>query len=139
MKPCKLWTGATNAAGYGRVTHAGRTLLAHRVALAEHMMVPVCDLDGQVVRHTCDTPACVEPTHLLLGTHQDNMDDRAERGRAAKGEDNGRAKLTDEQCRIISAEYVKGSKDAGLPALARKYGLHRNTVRNIITGVRHVS
>ena len=41
--------------------------------------------DGLVVRHTCDNRICVNPEHLEVGTHQDNMDDMVRRNRQAKG------------------------------------------------------
>lgn len=50
-----------------------------------------------VVRHTCDTPPCINPDHLILGTHADNMRDRDERGRGSCGERHPLAILTREQ------------------------------------------
>lgn len=38
--------------------------------------------EGMLIRHTCDTPLCINPDHLIPGTHRDNMQDRLERGRA---------------------------------------------------------
>lgn len=58
---------------------------------------------GLVVRHSCDNPTCVNPKHLLLGTHQDNVADRVNRNRSAIGERNGRSKLNPEQVKEILA------------------------------------
>lgn len=78
---CWLWTGPPMAKGYGyaRLTGARRHTTAHRVAymLATGRPIP----PGLLVRHSCDTPACVFPGHLLLGTHRDNVRDAVERGR----------------------------------------------------------
>lgn len=76
---CLLYTGSTDKAGYGTVSvgHNG-CLSCHRVVY-EHLHGPI--RDGYVVRHTCDTPNCVEPTHLILGTQADNINDMIERGR----------------------------------------------------------
>lgn len=47
--------------------------------------------EGEVVRHTCDNPACCNPAHLIRGTVADNVADRVARGRSATGERNGRS------------------------------------------------
>ena len=53
------------------------------------------EIDGLIVMHTCDNPPCVNPSHLILGTPKDNMSDRDNKNRQAKGENHGIAKLTD--------------------------------------------
>lgn len=57
---------------------------------------------GQVLRHKCDNPKCVNLDHVQLGTHADNVADRVARNRSAKGERNGRAKLNEHQVREIN-------------------------------------
>lgn len=80
---CVEWNGERNKAGYGifRVSRSGVPVrrLAHRVAyrLANNVIPPV----GLVVRHACDNPPCCASTHLLLGTHADNVQDAVDRGR----------------------------------------------------------
>lgn len=72
---CREWTGARNDSGYGMVALPGKRIdRAHRVAWElTYGAIP----DGLVVRHyVCDNPPCAEPTHLLLGTHADNVADR---------------------------------------------------------------
>jgi hypothetical protein len=80
---CWPWSGATGPTGYGRlqVVSRGRTLTfsAHR-AMYEYThgtRIP----PRMVVRHTCHNPICVQPGHLIVGTHQDNMDDKRVAGR----------------------------------------------------------
>jgi hypothetical protein len=60
---------------------------------------------GLVVRHTCDNPLCINPDHLLIGTHNDNVQDKVNRGRQAKGTHNGRSKLTEPE--VIDIFYSK--------------------------------
>lgn len=77
---CWLWTGATSV-GYGMFKHTGvgATMSTHRLAY-ESLVGPIPA--GQSVLHRCDTPACVNPSHLFLGSQADNMRDCAEKGRA---------------------------------------------------------
>lgn len=76
---CWLWTGAVNDHGYGQVYVNGKLAYAHRVALVlSGRQVP----PGMFACHHCDTPNCVRPDHLFIGTNADNMRDCANKGRA---------------------------------------------------------
>ena len=77
---CLLWTGAI-ANRYGTLKVDGKRLGAHRLAWeAANGPVP----SGLHVLHRCDVPACINANHLFLGTHADNMADRARKGGYAK-------------------------------------------------------
>ena len=83
VNSCLIWQAAKNRQGYGcfnvpRPNGKQKFVLAHRMAsrLAFGPFDP--DLD---VCHHCDTPACVEPSHLFLGTQQDNASDAVSKGR----------------------------------------------------------
>lgn len=65
------------------------------------------------------------------------MDDRNKRNRTAKGEDHGNAKLTPQQVKEIRASYIKGSKEYGSPALARKYNVSFQQIHKIVTNQRY--
>jgi hypothetical protein len=75
---CWIWTGALDVNGYARIAFNGRNSKASRVAYTLFK----CEDPGALhVLHRCDMPAWVNPDHLFLGTHQENMDDRAKKGR----------------------------------------------------------
>lgn len=95
--------------GYGVFGIDGRMRLAHRVAFT----LSVGDIpDDTQVLHRCDNPKCVNPAHLFLGTHLDNMRDKVRKGRQSragrgpKGEDAATSKLTEKQVREIRDKYA---------------------------------
>ncbi len=85
---CWLWCGSPNSSGYGELKVCGRMLKAHRVSYELHIgEIP----QGLHVCHHCDTPLCVNPSHLFVGTNADNVRDRMAKGRGgcAHGAANG--------------------------------------------------
>ena len=130
---CWPWTGARTAAGYGllRSGPAGhqRREHAHRLALAfdGRPLGP-----GQVTRHTCDNPPCVNPAHLVPGTAADNSRDCVERGRSRNGFRQGaahpQAKLTEDDVNMIR----ELGRDHGITRLAARFGVSRATVDHIL-------
>lgn len=90
---CLLWKLST-VGGYGRFTIGGQRHYAHRVMwAAENGAIPA----GMLVLHRCDDRRCVNPKHLFLGTHADNMADMAAKGRSTRGR-----KLTAEHRRKVA-------------------------------------
>lgn len=97
---CWIWQGSTFQSGYGRLQWQGRTVRAHRLAyFGAHGVWP------SLVRHTCDVRLCVNPDHLLAGSHVDNMADMVQRGRSykGKGEQKSTSRFTAEQIHMIRA------------------------------------
>ena len=130
---CWLWSGAQQGAtGYGKVFARGKLRRAHREAFAAHNGVG--STENIVVRHTCDTPLCVNPAHLLSGTQADNVRDKVERGRqrGPKGEASGHSKLTEADVKAIRAAYVYRSKENNLCALARRFGVSHPVIHQIV-------
>jgi len=84
---------------------------------------------GQVVRHKCDNPKCINIDHLEIGTHQDNVNDKMQRDRhyAVKGIEHGQHKLTDAQVLGIRAKHNIVKKRI----LAEQYGVTVRTIQDI--------
>ena len=123
---CWLWKGCQTK-GYGVVARSGRQTYAHRYAHEiTHGPIP----KGSYVCHRCDQPLCCRPEHLFLGSQTDNMRDAAAKGRVARGERNGQAKLTEDAVREIRARRAAGEK---LTDLARQYGV----VFGIVSAIAH--
>jgi len=115
--------------GYGNVYWQGERLLAHRVAwMVSRGAVP----EGKNVCHRCDEPRCCRPGHLFLGEHRDNVADRHGKGRTARGEAVGTAKLTVEAVRAVRQRVAAGE---AVSAVARAYGVDRKSIRRVVQGV----
>ena len=109
---CWEWTANLYSNGYGQFYLNGTMVLSHRLSyvmnhpltidLWKHREIFVC--------HRCDNPRCVNPAHLFLGTHTDNMKDMVAKGRGkqVKGEKHGRSKLTETDVREIRTKYANG-------------------------------
>lgn len=122
---CTLWTGCRNNMGYGavRVDHGGKGkvhIYAHRFAW---MLLNGPIPDGLIVRHRCDTPACVNPEHLELGTMKDNSQDMVKRGRNVPGR-----KISPETVLAIRAAWGSLSQSK----IAAKYGISQPQVNAIV-------
>lgn len=86
---CWLWNGHTrgrNRFKYGLVDVCGKRYGAHRLSYILHKgPIPEGgDFRGMCICHTCDNPLCVNPDHLFLGTHQENMTDKTVKGRTER-------------------------------------------------------
>lgn len=132
---CWLWTAYTKPDGYGQFTvRKGKFYNAHAVsyALTAGPVPP-----GMVVCHRCDNPPCVNPDHLFLGTHRDNMHDMSAKGRAvhSRGEQQHNARLSEADVREIKSFPER----RGLRAeLARRYGVSHTTITKIRSGLKWV-
>ena len=128
---CWEWQASVDSSGYGnlgvpRADGSGRFLTqrAHRIAweLANGALP-----DGLLVCHKCDNRKCVNPAHLFLGSHKDNTQDCALKGRLPnrKGSNNVRAKLNFDCVRIIR------DSNAATSTLARLFSVSKSTILSI--------
>ena len=116
---CRLWTGTLNSAGYASLCVRPTRWLVSRLILGLDRD------DGLVARHRCDNPACVEPTHLKVGTQQDNMNDAAVRRRMPSGENGSAAKLTLAAVAEIRRLHADGHSAR---SLGRRFGVGHQAV-----------
>ena len=118
---CWLWIGGKRWNGYG----AYRQDLAHRQAWRIFRgPIPA----GLCVLHRCDMTACVNPEHLYLGTHAQNMHDKVVRGRCHKHVKHLSPAELDEM------RELRFSGKCSYPELADMYGICITTVANLLTG-----
>jgi hypothetical protein len=109
--------------GYGKVTLNGKQHNHSRVAYIEANGLTMDQIEGKLVMHTCDNPACINPMHLELGTHKDNMQDKVAKGRWIGG-----------QPRKLNAEQVAAIRKSNETStvLSKQYGVSRATIDNVI-------
>jgi hypothetical protein len=136
---CWPWKGARSA-GYGTLRVGGKSEYTHvySYCLAHPGEPPL--RPGEVIRHDCDNKLCVNPSHLFRGTDQDNVDDCVAKGRQAKGESQGYAKLTDDLVRWLRKVHRPRHPKYSATALARELGLSPSGVHAAIVGIswRHI-
>lgn len=126
---CWLWMGDHFRDGYGKIRAYDKTSRAHRVSYRIHLgEIP----PGMCVCHKCDTPSCVNPDHLFLGTHKDNAHDRDAKGRAhrPRGEECGWSKLNVAKVLQIRDMYSRGFKQR---QIAEIFDIYRGHVSSIVT------
>lgn len=124
---CWIWQGNKLKEGYGRFCFNGMKTRAHRFSY-ELYCGPI--KNGLLVCHSCDTPACVNPEHLWLGTTKENIRDAASKNRLSHGESHKSSKITKKTAYEIRGEYAR--KSIGQEELARKYGVSRGCVIGIV-------
>lgn len=126
---CWNWTRSVGPHGYGQTRYNGQHTGAHRAYYA-HFVGPIPA--KKLVMHACDNRRCVNPKHLLLGTHADNMHDGATKGRINRGEANkGGGKLTEAQALLARDAYLAG---VNRDVIATALGIHPYTVWEIARG-----
>lgn len=131
---CWIWTAAACSRGYGFINDNGEIRRSHRVSWELHNG-PIPEgsgYHGTCVLHKCDTPECVNPDHLFLGTQAENVTDMFGKGRGKKasGERHGRAKLTKKDVLSIRRRYAEGG--ISHQKIASKYRVSESLVGFIV-------
>lgn len=133
---CWEWNGPRLKNGYGqmyvKVNGKWKNTMTHRLSWEIHYgEIP----SGKVIMHKCDNPACVNPNHLSVGTHLDNIIDKVRKGRqrhrAHIGTEHGMSKLNDANVKWIYQEYAKG---VTIASMARALNVSESAIRNVIKG-----
>lgn len=134
LGPCWIWTDYRKANGYGQFYVDRKPVYAHRFAYEQTYGL----LGGRKARHRCDNGqgGCVRPDHMQPGTQADNVRDCVERGRTARGERNGQAKLTDAQVAALREwRKLRGDLIPGERALiGAALGISKTHLGDILRG-----
>lgn len=120
---CWIWQRSCIPGGYGAlVLVGGERWIAHRFAYEMFVgLIP----KGRLVLHECDTPPCCNPKHLFLGDHNSNAQDKVRKGRQARGENHGSARLTEKDVKAIRAD------SRPFKEIAAEYGVRADHIRDI--------
>lgn len=124
---CWEWAGARSPLGYGRMNVNNQSRLAHRISW-RLFCGPMSD--GDCVLHHCDNPGCVKPSHLFLGSKQDNTTDMYRKGRGIDGARHPLAVLTGDDVRTIRRRLRDGDRPIDI---AKDYPITRHQISNINT------
>lgn len=127
---CWEWKKINASHKYGTFTINKVIILAHRFSYFFYKgNIP----EGMEICHKCDNRRCVNPNHLFLGTHYDNMHDAIKKNKITheKGETHARAKLTEKEVYEIKGLLKNGMMQR---RIAEKYGVHEETIRCIKIG-----
>lgn len=130
LGPCWIWTAA-NSKGYGAIRDGNRNYVAtHLSWKIHHGAVP----DGKILLHKCDNPPCVNPDHLIPGTHRENVHDCMTKGRfKARGELNGQTRLNNDQVIAMRLLYIQNY--FGYFRIARLFNISQACAYRIVNSV----
>jgi predicted XRE-type DNA-binding protein len=130
MSDCIEWEGSRTAGGYGRIWMKDRHVYAHRQVMAD--IYGWDALEGREVMHLCDNKPCVNPEHLRIGTHAENMADAAEKGLLPGSAGNrNHVKLTPRQ--VVAVRHMRrcGMKQQ---QIASFFGVSRPCIGHLLNG-----
>ncbi len=122
---CHIWMGSKTSKGYGSFGF-GKIRGAHRFA---YVLKYGEIKDGFFICHRCDTPSCVNPEHLFMGTNKDNVNDCIAKGRNSKGEYHHNSKLNK-----LSVMEIRRMSNDGVSHrnIAKKYGVSYSAIDCVV-------
>jgi hypothetical protein len=127
---CWLWIGGVHKTNKYQVrptiTHRLRAMYAHRVS---YMLYKGEIPQGLLVCHRCDNTLCVNPDHLFVGTHQDNMTDCKLKNRISRRSAINQRRLSDHEVAAVRVEHANGASQL---SLSRKYCVSPSTIRRAV-------
>jgi hypothetical protein len=130
---CWNWLAGKWPRGYGHFSFCGKSVRANRFSYILHNKD--IEPDSLYVCHTCDNPSCVNPGHLFLTDSPGNTKDKCEKGRQAKGIQNGNTVLTESQVLEIYSTYHSKTHFMGQKKLAKLYNVGKTTIKCIVQGI----
>ena len=117
---CLEWQGSKDTAGYGQLSINGKLVYVHRLSYESAKgKIPL----GLEILHSCDNKICINPDHLSVGTHQDNMTDMASKGR-------GRSKFAESDVLEIRRRWANGEQTQ--TSMAKEFGITQQWINAII-------
>ena len=132
VNECLIFNGSTNQSGYGHINVDKKLKPLHRLSYERSKGKIPKDL---VIRHTCDTPRCWNPDHLLVGTRLDNSKDMVDRGRSdkPKGIKNANRKLNETQVIEIKNLLNKGIYQKDIASMYLVHQTHISRIKNDVS------
>ena len=118
----KCTSHCTTDQGYVKITLNGIQSYGHRIMYEKKFG----KITKDVLRHVCDNRWCINPDHLLEGTHNENVQDRVSRNRSAIGSNNGRSKLKE-----LDVLEILANSTTPKMHLAKKYNVDPKVIRDI--------
>lgn len=127
--------GLGYATAWFRVNGVRKSTTKHRVVFYDtHGYMP------DVVEHLCNNPRCINPEHLVAGTHKTNSDYKYKCGRgnnkatALRGTKNGRAKLNDDTVRYLRQMHIPQDREWGASAIAKRLNMGVASTYRMLVG-----
>lgn len=128
---CWLWTATVDIGGYGRCAYFLQKYKAtyFKASRVSYFLSTGIDPANKFVCHKCDNPKCVNPSHLFLGTHLDNIKDAQSKNRKIQGSKVYNSKLTEDSVVEIRKLREQGVK---MEALAVEFGCNASNIHGIV-------
>lgn len=136
---CWIWTRAIDQKGYGRIVIQKQQLGAYVASWRVHnggVNVP----QGLCVMHTCDNSKCINPDHLKLGTHEENMRHAKEVGRLGRGQQKPQVHRTPvkrifTQSEVLEMRRLRHAERLSYVQLGKRFNCHENTASQVCRGI----